>query len=1044
MPSSRPQPSSTASPAHPLHGYLAALDASLDHRITIGDPHRSFHAFFSREGRILSTYTTSRINSPVVWVAIGHFDPYPDTSLPQLPSDPTDSLHFNTTLSYEPDPPPVPSLEWYDHRQPWSAYRPTAPAHTDNWIFFPDQDRQMFEGTERGVYVRPAALQNLRRQAAFVEDLGRTLASFLGISHFPQPHPNSLDLHDDSFATRPHADQLARLQGTRSEILSWWGFIRWMIAHAGPDWRTIPLRSHLRTQLAIPGLLETPSIGTIFDAALPVEYLPDVNLLLRHDIQVRYVWRPPTEDRPHLSALDPAYHEGRDWNVTMQRERKMQKNQQKRTRQAANRQQRQAWQAHNNRPQPDGHYIPNPHPPPPPPQRRRVNRHYWIFDSREDEVQLKVLNHKSAVQDDLFSTCRLIRDKPSKGKWAFILDEDALPGDKKHYGGLYEGEAPESSSDDGPLTGAPHIQDVRMMTPPPPQPEPAPSQDALAPTYARRSMTPPEPADAVSIHSGSEDNLLSFIPRASPKGKGKRRASPSPPPASPPQMDQDDADTMAAVIAASRDDQRRQELRQAQPHAGTSSAHTHPSPTSGSISRTAQSTDRPGSSSATPRSPPHKTQAKRSRRDSHSPAPAPARRPRTFLSQPPIDRSPSSSSAPPSLVSRISSSSAASPPSTPSSTTSALPALAGSSLLARLNAPAHTPTTTRLSLLQRMQDPPAAAALSQPGTSQPVSVAPPPPVPIQSTPPNLLAGPDLSIHLSQISGSTPPTLSNHTVSRFAPAFPMHISGFLYFSDRSLLRVLHWIALHGTENNALLVPWLLARGIPFHWRVPFTPLPALPPLPYSLSAATTALWHTRPGGAIYDDWRAAVQQVLARPHARRWFLEGGLLWRIALEFSTPEIRRQVFEGPSLTATLYGRGDTYNILQAVIGDGAFTEEDAELNILLGRVTNQSLWPAPTIWSSTSMWVGEWSAADEVWFQCRLASLSNGPLQFLPEGQWRSRLRDAASTENRRLAQREGSDRRAQELLATHPAASVYRIIVLDGIVPPNPPGTPPPEN
>ncbi|KAA1478216.1 hypothetical protein DENSPDRAFT_757614, partial [Dentipellis sp. KUC8613] len=123
---------------------------------------------------------------------------------------------------------------------------------------------------------------------------------------------------------------------------------------------------------------------------------------------------------------------------------------------------------------------------------------------------------------------------------------------------------------------------------------------------------------------------------------------------------------------------------------------------------------------------------------------------------------------------------------------------------------------------------------------------------------------------------------------------------------------------------------------------------------------------------YEDWRAAVQQVLARPHARRWFLEGGLVWRIALEFGTPETQRQVFEGPSLTATVYGRGDTYSIPQPVIGDGAFTEEDAELDILIGRVSNQSLWPSPVIWSSTSMWVGEWSATDETWFQRRLASL------------------------------------------------------------------------
>lgn len=97
----------------------------------------------------------------------------------------------------------------------------------------------------------------------------------------------------------------------------------------------------------------------------------------------------------------------------------------------------------------------------------------------------------------------------------------------------------------------------------------------------------------------------------------------------------------------------------------------------------------------------------------------------------------------------------------------------------------------------------------------------------------------------------------------------------------------------------------------------------------------------------------VQQVLGRPHAHKFLEYGGLIWRIVRHYDPPELYTTALTRPSPL------------------DAPVMQD--EIRTLLGVTTNEnSFWPYPHWYEQSSRYNGEWTAANEAWFQRHLQTI------------------------------------------------------------------------
>jgi hypothetical protein len=143
-------------------------------------------------------------------------------------------------------------------------------------------------------------------------------------------------------------------------------------------------------------------------------------------------------------------------------------------------------------------------------------------------------------------------------------------------------------------------------------------------------------------------------------------------------------------------------------------------------------------------------------------------------------------------------------------------------------------------------------------------------------------------------------------------------------------------------------------------------------------------------AGYEDRRTAF---LAQPRGRKAVLEGGIVWRLAI--NTVEIA-QVLSGPSDEVFEYGRAIT-DTNGEELWDDALSED--ELNLICGvykvhtqsnQTSDSSWWPKQSVWITSGLHVGYWSVACETWFQKRLEAIRDGTATLRTAGEWRSSLR------------------------------------------------------
>lgn len=127
--------------------------------------------------------------------------------------------------------------------------------------------------------------------------------------------------------------------------------------------------------------------------------------------------------------------------------------------------------------------------------------------------------------------------------------------------------------------------------------------------------------------------------------------------------------------------------------------------------------------------------------------------------------------------------------------------------------------------------------------------------------------------------------------------------------------------------------------------------------------------------FFQQWAATVTDIMRHPHARAYLFEGGLLWRLALEFGPEDLIKKALSGPSEAVTSFGIGLWDTAAQMVCDICPLYK----LDVVLGRINGKSdVWwlPKPDIWETNHpAWTGIWNDEQEKTFQSLLHNMRNG---------------------------------------------------------------------
>lgn len=119
--------------------------------------------------------------------------------------------------------------------------------------------------------------------------------------------------------------------------------------------------------------------------------------------------------------------------------------------------------------------------------------------------------------------------------------------------------------------------------------------------------------------------------------------------------------------------------------------------------------------------------------------------------------------------------------------------------------------------------------------------------------------------------------------------------------------------------------------------------------------------------MVNDYKAQVHEVLSRPHAHQFVAYGGLLSRLVRQYA-PEVYLRAFAGPSYDADRGCR-------QLDDDNTHYTDliTPREIQMLLGLTSNNNtFWPYPEWYEKSNRYNGEWTEANEEWFNRQANSI------------------------------------------------------------------------
>ncbi|TFK69146.1 hypothetical protein BDN72DRAFT_897535 [Pluteus cervinus] len=272
----------------------------------------------------------------------------------------------------------------------------------------------------------------------------------------------------------------------------------------------------------------------------------------------------------------------------------------------------------------------------------------------------------------------------------------------------------------------------------------------------------------------------------------------------------------------------------------------------------------------------------------------------------------------------------------------------------------------------------------------------------------------LSLDVAPINGVNPPLLTN------VLAF-----GTFVISNKTGFYLRYWHIIYPDLPFTTLIGMAVQRGLHVRLTVKTSdirgmitsllrpPAPAPEMFPSGISPTGLAKWSQKRG--VQSSRRACsiytegVRSILRLPRARRLILEGGLLWRIALQWDGMSLYQIGLNGPSPLALHYRVGETHPDLE--LFDDALP--DPVMNILLGVQDNgSSFWPSPALLEYGAKWYGLWNNDLENWFQHQASKISSGEARTYSKSEWRKFFKTFRVVD-RNNAEVIGSEAHAQQL-------------------------------
>ncbi|KAJ3484942.1 hypothetical protein NLI96_g5303 [Meripilus lineatus] len=187
------------------------------------------------------------------------------------------------------------------------------------------------------------------------------------------------------------------------------------------------------------------------------------------------------------------------------------------------------------------------------------------------------------------------------------------------------------------------------------------------------------------------------------------------------------------------------------------------------------------------------------------------------------------------------------------------------------------------------------------------------------------------------------------------------------------------AAEGHYSAANLLTYAARRGMPFHLVVPLHRLSRMIPSdfpesegrpPYlNPSYVDPPLYHDPNPVSAWAVYCVRVLEILDHPHAVGAIYEGGVPWRVAVQFAGPRILRALHVQVSTTVSRFCRGRC--TIRGYLGDELSRQE---LHILLGVHIDsrsgaiRSWWPSQELYEECLGKRGEWYQEDEEWFSER----------------------------------------------------------------------------
>ncbi|KAI0666351.1 hypothetical protein C8Q78DRAFT_984036 [Trametes maxima] len=147
---------------------------------------------------------------------------------------------------------------------------------------------------------------------------------------------------------------------------------------------------------------------------------------------------------------------------------------------------------------------------------------------------------------------------------------------------------------------------------------------------------------------------------------------------------------------------------------------------------------------------------------------------------------------------------------------------------------------------------------------------------------------------------------------------------------------------------------------------------------------------------YRHYEGHAYEILASPRGRAAILEGGIVWRLALEILGDDARQRAAEGPSSDVLQFAQ--EVRLGQESYLDDALTAE--EIDIICGTYkvadaghvepAHLSWWPRPMQWKTSGLNLGYWTQQAEQWFVTRIGNIRQGRAEPMSGKAWKSSIR------------------------------------------------------